>query len=98
MLAYLRSGTGVGPVVVIADPSGSDLRVLPGFYAWTMPAWSPDGRGVIVFDDRPGPADEPGRSVVALDVRAMEPLIELEAPTGVIPSDNAAGSWQRVAP
>ena len=61
MLAYVRCGTGVGPSLVVADANGRQIRVLDGYYGWYIPVWSPDQTPIAILDDRPGPANEPGR-------------------------------------
>ena len=80
-IAYMRAGTGTGPLVAITDVLGTSLKVLPGHYAWYQPSWSPDGTKIIVTDDRPGPNDVAGPAVrVILDVDGDAPPIEDRRP------------------
>ena len=98
-IAYMRAGTGTGPLVAITDVLGTSLKVLPGHYAWYQPSWSPDGTKIIVTDDRPGPNDVAGPAVrVILDVDGDAPPIEIAAP-GIAPDllPDWAASWQRLA-
>jgi len=98
-LAYMRAGTGTGPVVAITDVNGMSLTVLPGHYGWFQPSWSPDGTKIIVTDDRPGPNDVAGPAVrVILDVDGAAPPVEIRAP-GITPDllPDWAASWQRLA-
>src|SRR4051794_9631777 len=98
--AYMRAGTGDGPVVAIADPTGKILKILRGQYGWHQPIWSPDGSKIIATDDHPGPANEDGAAIrVILDAADKLPPIEIPAP-GLSPGDlpDWAGTWQRLAP
>jgi len=99
-IAYMRAGTGSGPLVTIADPTGRILRILRGQYGWYQPVWSPDGTKLMITDDRPGPANAVGPAVaVILDVGEKLPPVEIPAPAD---ADNNlpdwTGSWQRLAP
>ena len=99
LIAYMRNGTGSGPIVVIADRTGKMLRVLPGAYGWYQPIWSPDGTKVVITDDRPGPGNVDGPAVrVILDVAGKAPPIVIAAP-GTTPDQvpDWAASWQRLA-
>jgi len=98
-VAYMRAGTGLGPIVWITDPSGLAFKKLDGDYGWYQPIWSPDGTKVMVTDDRPGPENLEGPAVrVILDVDGSAPPVVIPAP-GITPDDvpDWAGSWQRVA-
>src|SRR4051812_42968519 len=100
-IAYMRQGTGLGPLCVITDRTGRALRVLPGAYGWYQPIWSPDGTKVVVTDDRPGPDNDGALPAVRviLDVAGSEPPIEIVTPgaSGESIPDWAA-TWQRIAP
>ena len=99
-IAYMRAGTGHGPIASISDPSGGNFRTLPGYYGWYQPIWSPDGTKIVVTDDQPGPANEPGPAIrVILDAVGMAPPIVIPAP-GVTADDlpDWSASWQRLAP
>jgi Tol biopolymer transport system component len=99
-IAYMRTGTGLGPVCLIADADGRPVRTLPGGYGWYQPIWSPDGTKVVVTDDHPGDNDGSLPAVrVILDVTESQSPIEIAAPgtTGDTIPDWAA-SWQRVLP
>jgi len=98
-LAYMRRGSGLGPVLTICDPTGRVLDILPRAYAWYQPIWSPDGTKIVVTDDRPGPDNVPGPAVrVIVDLARKQPDIIIPAP-GITPDDvpDWAASWQRVA-
>ena len=98
-IAFMRSGTGLGPIVWIVDPAGRLLEGLPGYYGWYEPIWSPDGSKVVVTDDRPGPDNLDGPAVrVILDVEGKVPPVVIPAPglTGDDVPDWAA-TWQRIA-
>lgn len=98
-IAYMRSGTGTGPLAVITDSVGREIRELPGQYGWYQPTWSPDGRNLIVTDDRPGVDNVAGPAVrVILDVAGDADPIVISA-AGVTPDmlPDWAASWQRVA-
>jgi Tol biopolymer transport system component len=101
LIAYMRkSGTGLGPEVVLAKASGQVLRTLPGYYGYFQPIWSPDGSKIVVTDDRPGPDNLEGPAVrVILDVAGSAPPVVIPAASTVRddPPDWAA-SWQRLAP
>ncbi len=100
LIAYMRTGNGSGPVVVISDITATRIRVLVGAYGWFQPIWSPDGTKVVVTDDRPGPDNEEGPAVrVILDVAGKAPPIVIPA-AGLTPEDvpDWAASWQRIAP
>jgi Tol biopolymer transport system component len=100
-IAYLCAGAGLGPIVQIADATGTFVRALPGHYGWAGPIWAPDGTRLLVYDDRPGPADAPGSPVLVL----LDPLDEV-APLVIEPPpgssfdvrDDFAAAWQRMAP
>jgi Tol biopolymer transport system component len=100
LIAYMRTGYGSGPVVVISDIAATQPRVLVGAYGWYQPIWSPDGTKIVVTDDHPGPDNEEGPAVrVILDVAGKAPPIVIPA-AGLTPEDvpDWAASWQRVAP
>ena len=82
-VAFLRAGVGLGPVVMIADADGNIIRALPGYYAWTMPAWSADGKEVAILDDRPGPNDTVGGplEIDILDVAGVAQPIKIRRPS-----------------
>lgn len=98
-IAYMRSGTGTGPVAVITDAMGHEIRQLPGQYGWYQPTWSPDGRSLIVTDDRPGAANVAGPAVrVILDVAGdAEPIVIPAAGVTLDMLPDWAASWQRIA-
>jgi Tol biopolymer transport system component len=99
-IAYMRTGSGTGPWLLITDVTGAHFRTLRGNYAWYQPIWSPDGTRIVVTDDRPGPNDEPGPAVrVILDAVGSAPPVEIPA-AGVTPDlvPDWAASWQRLAP
>ncbi len=99
-IAYMRSGTGTGPWLIISDVTGAQFRTLPGHYGWYQPIWSPDGTRIVVTDDRPGPNDKPGPAVrVILDAVGTAPPVEIPA-AGLTPDGvpDWAASWQRIAP
>jgi Tol biopolymer transport system component len=98
-IAYMRSGTGTGPLAVITDAAGREIRQLAGEYGWYQPTWSPDGRSLIVTDDQPGPANVAGPAIrVILDVAGDGQPIVIPA-AGVTPDmlPDWAASWQRIA-
>jgi dipeptidyl aminopeptidase/acylaminoacyl peptidase len=98
-IAYMRAGSGTGPLVAITNANGASMKLLPGHYGWFQPSWSPDGTKIIVTDDRPGPNDAFGPAVrVILDVGGAAPPIEIPAP-GITPDllPDWAASWQRLA-
>jgi Tol biopolymer transport system component len=95
----MRAGNGHGPIPWITDLSGTHYKMLPGFYGWYQPIWSPDGTKLVLTDDGPGPNDSAGPAVrVIVDVDGKEPPIVIPA-AGVTPDDvpDWAASWQRLA-
>ena len=95
----MRAGTGSGPVAVITDAAGREIRQLPGEYGWYQPAWSPDGKSLIVTDDRPGADNVAGPAIrVILDVAGVRPPVVIPA-AGVTPDmlPDWAASWQRIS-
>jgi Tol biopolymer transport system component len=102
VFAYMRAGIGLGPSLVIADRDGKQIRVLPGYYGWYMPAWSPDQTRVAILDDRPGLENEPGPPVIVL----LDPLgkaapVTLPAGEETIAEESSPDftlPWQRLAP
>jgi Tol biopolymer transport system component len=100
-IAYMRTGAGLGPLCYIADTEGQTVRILPGAYGWYQPVWSPDGKKVVLTDDRPGPANEETLPTVRVivDVAGSALPIEIPAP-GTTPEmvPDWAASWQRVLP
>ncbi|HEX2753859.1 MAG TPA: hypothetical protein VHM48_00250 [Candidatus Limnocylindrales bacterium] len=98
-IAYMRSGTGTGPVAVITDAAGREIRQLTGEYGWYQPTWSPDGSSLIVTDDRPGADNVAGPAIrVILDVAGIADPVVIPA-AGVTPDmlPDWAASWQRIA-
>ncbi|MFL5779455.1 MAG: TolB family protein, partial [Chloroflexota bacterium] len=101
LIAYLREGANLGPIVVILDRAGRELRILPGHYRWSQEVWSPDATRLFVDDDRPGNENVPGDPVmVALDPLGQAPAEVIRAPPGtrLDVQDGYAGTWQRRAP
>ncbi|HEX5823849.1 MAG TPA: hypothetical protein VFY18_05240 [Candidatus Limnocylindrales bacterium] len=98
-IAYMRSGDGSGPVAVITDATGHEIRQLPGQYGWYQPTWSPDGRSLILTDDHPGPANDVGPAVrVIREVAGKAKPIVIPAPGVTLDMlPDWAASWQRVA-
>ena len=102
MFAYMRTGIGLGPSLVIADRNGNLIRVLDGYFGWYMPAWSPDQTRVAILDDRPGPRNEAGPPVIALlDPQGIAPTLTLPAGGTAFTEDTSPDytvTWQRLAP
>ena len=101
-IAYMQNGTGSGPSLVIADPTGKKIRVFPGQYAWKMPIWSPDGTKIAITDDRPGPNNLPGPPIMLIFDAVGDAQPVIIPGVSYLGSDAAvpdfAGAWQRLAP
>jgi Tol biopolymer transport system component len=98
-IAYVRGDpSGLGWQVVIADRNGTFIKTLPGLYGGYQPGWSPDGTKLAVIDDRPGPYNLRGPSVIdILDVAGGATFAELSAANVDTENPEVFVAWQRLA-
>ncbi len=96
MVAFLRDDP-LGPVVVIADATGREIRTLDEHVDWNEPVWSPDGTKIMTAIAKPG-QKEP-TYVVILDAAGVAPPTKLTLPPIDLEqlAPDFAGSWQRLA-
>jgi Tol biopolymer transport system component len=92
-LAFLRPGDGYVSRIWVSDADGSSPHPISVEGAWRGPRWSPDGRQVVVTDDRL--FDAP--AIVVLDPRVVDTPITFDLPERVGVGRADAPSWQRLA-
>jgi Tol biopolymer transport system component len=97
MVAFLRDDP-LGPVVVIADPAGNEIRTLSRNVDWNQPVWSPDSTRIMTAIVHP--ASKEPTYVLLLDVADKAPAVQLTLPPVDLEqlAPDFAGGWQRLAP